>query len=70
MKSFAFACLALLAACAEPPEPQADPAVVERIARANTSEAPRLAKADRLIKAVDRADPDRLAGPAEALLER
>ena len=74
VKRLAFACLAAtgLAACAAEPEPQPDPALVERIALANTAapETPRLEKADRLVAAVDRADPDRLAAPAEALLAR
>ncbi len=74
MKRFAFAGapLALLAACAAEPEPQPDPALVERIAAANTIApgAPSLDKADRLVAAVDRSDPDRLAAPAAALLAR
>jgi hypothetical protein len=83
MKLFPLACvtLAALAACASEPEPQPDAAVIERAELANSvaSDAPKLEKADRLPKlekadrlvaAVDRADPDRLAGPAEALLAR
>jgi hypothetical protein len=75
MKRFGFACATFLtlAACAsEPDEPQPDPALVERIALANTAapDAPKLDKADRLVAAVDRSDPDRLAAPAEALLAR
>ncbi len=74
MKRLAFAAAAgaALSACAEAPEPQPDPALVERIALANTAEpeAPQLEKADRIVKAIDRSDPDRLAAPAEALLAR
>ena len=76
MKSLAFACLAGagLAACSAAPEPQLepDPALVERIALANAAapEAPKLEKADRIVAAVDRSEPDRLAGAAERLLER
>lgn len=74
MKRFAFAAAALaaLAACSEAPEPQPDPALVERIALANTADpdSPKLEKADRIVAAVDRTEPDRLAGAAERLLER
>jgi hypothetical protein len=76
MKRFAFACAAsaTLAACAAAPEPepQPDPALVERVALAGTAapDAPELATADRVVAAVDRSDPDRLAAPAEALLAR
>lgn len=75
MKRLVLACLAAagLAACsAEAPEPQPDPALVERIALANTADpdAPKLEKADRIVAAVDRSEPDRLAGAAERLLER
>jgi hypothetical protein len=73
MKRFGFACvtLALLAACAAAePEPQPDPALVRRVAEAAAPKAPALEKADRLVAAVDRSDPDRLAAPAKALLAR
>jgi hypothetical protein len=73
MKRFGFACVtfASLAACtAEPEPPQPDPALVQRVAEAAAPEAPKLAKADRLVAAVDRSDPDRLAAPAAALLAR
>jgi hypothetical protein len=74
MKRFALAAAACaaLAACAAEPEPQPDPALIERVALANSAaaDAPKLEKADRLVAAVDRADPDRLAAPAEALLAR
>jgi hypothetical protein len=76
MKRFGFACVtfASLAACAaepEPqPEPQPDPALVQRVAERAAPRAPELAKADRLVAAVDRSDPDRLAAPARALLQR
>lgn len=76
MKRFGFACIALLplGACAVEPEPQPrpDPALVERIALANSAE-PRpekLEKADRLVGSVARVEPDRLAGAAEGLLAR
>lgn len=70
--AFAGAAVAVLAACSEVPEPQPDPALIERIALANTvaPDAPKLEKADRIVKAIDRSDPDRLAAPAEALLAR
>jgi hypothetical protein len=72
MKRLGFACvtLAALAACASEPEPQPDPALVARVAEAAAPEAPKLEKADRIVAAVDRSDPDRLAAPAEALLAR
>jgi hypothetical protein len=64
-----------LAACADEREalPQPDPAVIERIATANTAapETPRkLEKADKLVAAVARVEPDRVAGAAEKLLAR
>ena len=67
---FAFLSIASLGACAAEPEPQPDPALVERIAEAAAPEAPKLRKAERLAAAVDRSEPDRLAGAAEALLAR
>jgi hypothetical protein len=74
MKRFAFACATsgALAACAAEPEPQPDPALVERLALANAAapEAPKLDKAEGIVKAIDRSDPDRLAAPAQALLAR
>lgn len=74
MKKFGFACLSLaaLAACAAEPGPEPDPALVERIALANAAapDSPKLDKAGRIVKAIDRSDPDRLAAPAEALLAR
>ncbi|HEU0133330.1 MAG TPA: hypothetical protein VFR28_00780 [Allosphingosinicella sp.] len=77
MKKLAF-CLPVLAlaACAEEPEPvpRADPALIERIAVANTAEVAetpeKLAKADRLVAAVAHVEPDRVAGAAEKLLAR
>lgn len=72
MKSlgFAFAAFAGLAACAAQPDPQPDPALVERLALANGAEpeAPKLEKAGRIVAAVDRSEPDRVAGAAERLL--
>ena len=72
LKRLAFACAAAaaLTACGVEPEPRPDPELVERIAEAAAPEAPKLAKAERLAAAVDRSEPDRLAGAAEALLER
>ena len=77
MKRFCFACLitSVLAACSAEPEaatPSADPALVERIALANTAEpeSAALAKADRLVSAAARVEPDRIAGAAETLLAR
>jgi hypothetical protein len=76
MKNLAF-CLPLLAlaACADEPEIVAspDPALIERIVEANTAvpEPPeKLAKADKLVTAVARVEPDRVAGAAEKLLAR
>jgi hypothetical protein len=54
--------------------PRADPALIERIAVANTAEVAetpeKLAKADRLVAAVAHVEPDRVAGAAEKLLAR
>jgi hypothetical protein len=77
MKKLAFASapLALLAACADEPEPvpTPDPALIERIVEANTV-APqppeKLAKADKLVGAVAHVEPDRVEGVAEKLLAR
>jgi starvation-inducible outer membrane lipoprotein len=77
MKTLASAllpCLAL-AACAEEPDalPRPDPALIERIAVANTAQgesAGKLAKADKLVAAVAHVEPDRVAGAAEKLLAR
>lgn len=74
MKKLAFASLALAACAAEPePVPQPDPALIERIAIANTA-APatpeKLEKADKLVGAVAHVEPDRVAGAAEKLLAR
>ena len=73
--AFAFAPLALLAACAQEPEalPQPDPALIERIEEANSAEAgapENLEKADRLVAAVAHVEPDRVEGVAEKLLAR
>jgi ABC-type hemin transport system substrate-binding protein len=81
MKKLAFALapilapLAALSACADEPEavPRPDPALVERIAVANTAEteaAEKLGKADKLVGAVAHVEPDRVAGAAEKLLAR
>lgn len=81
MKKLAFAftlCLAPLAflsACADRPEPlpEPDPALVERLALANSAEPgppEKLQKADRLVAAVAHVEPDRVAGAAEKLLAR
>jgi hypothetical protein len=74
MKRFGFACAtcAALAACAAEPEPQPDPALIERLAHTNAAapDSPKLEKADRIVKAINRSDPDRLAAPAETLLAR
>ena len=77
MKKLAFACAPILAlaACSDEPEalPRPDPALIERIALANSAEPEtpeKLAKADRLVAAVARVEPDRVAGAAEKLLVR
>jgi hypothetical protein len=78
MKKLAFVCAPILAlaACADQPEvpPRPDPALVERLAAANTAgtaETPEtLAKADKLVGAVAHVEPDRVAGAAEKLLAR
>jgi hypothetical protein len=74
MKRIAFTgvTFAALAACAQAPEPQPDPALIERVGLASTQppEAPKLDKADRIVATVDRSEPDRLAGAAERLLAR
>ena len=76
MRRLGFACVtaAALAACADSPAPppRADPALVERLAVANSAEpeTAKLGKADRLVAAAARTEPDRLAGAAETLLER
>lgn len=77
MKKLTFAALPLLAlaACADEPEavPLPDPALVERLAIANTAapEAPeKLEKADKLVGAVAHVEPARVAGAAEKLLAR
>jgi uncharacterized protein YcfL len=77
MKRFGFAAVTALAlaACSAEPEPEpvrADPALVERLALANTAEpeAPKLDKADRLVAAAARVEPDRVAVAAEKLLAR
>ena len=77
MKKFALSLspLLALAACAEEPEvlPQPDPALIERIAVANTASteaAGKVEKADKLVAAVAHVEPDRVAGAAEKLLAR
>ncbi len=74
MKRFGFAAVTLaLAGCSAEPEPvRADPALVERLAVANSAgpQAQKLAKADRLAAAAARVEPDRVAGAAEKLLAR
>ncbi|HEX8481087.1 MAG TPA: hypothetical protein VF650_04210 [Allosphingosinicella sp.] len=70
-----------LAACAEEPRsiPSPDPALIERIALADTAEPPepkaaekleKLEKADKLVAAVAHVAPERVAGAAEKLLAR
>jgi phosphoglycolate phosphatase-like HAD superfamily hydrolase len=79
MKMFGFAAVTAsalaLSACsraeAEPkPDPRAVEALVERLEAggAPAEVVEKVAKADRMIVAVDRSDPDRLAGAAERLL--
>ena len=77
MKKLAFtlAPILALAACADEPEilPRPDPALIERIAVANTiqPETPeKLEKADKLVATVAHVEPDRVAGAAEKLLAR
>lgn len=69
----------LLSACGRAEaEPQPDPRHVEQVVRSLEAEAPapatkvreKLAKADRIVGAVERTDPERLAGAAERLLAR
>lgn len=77
MKKLALAlapCLAF-AACADAPEalPEPDPALVERLAIANSAEPEppeKLQKADKLVATVAHVEPDRVAGAAEKLLAR
>jgi hypothetical protein len=72
-----FLILAPLAACGErPAEPQADPVQVQRlIARLDAAQAvpeeaqEKLREPERIVAAVDRSNPDRLAGAAERLLD-
>ena len=76
MKNLAFcAPLLALAACADEPAdlPRPDPALIERLAVANTAmpEPPeKLEKADKLVASVAHVEPDRLTGAAEKLLAR
>jgi hypothetical protein len=77
VKKLALSCAPLLAlaACAGEPEipPQPDPALIERIAVANTAAtetAGKVAKADKLVGAVAHVEPDRVEGVAEKLLAR
>lgn len=70
---FALPLLALSACADEPDVYQPDPALIERIALANDDAAQtpdKLAKADKLVGAVARVEPDRIAGAAEKLLAR
>jgi hypothetical protein len=80
LKNICFAAVTLgLAACGHAeaePQPQPDPSTIERLALAGESadaEAPApagLEKADRIVTAIDRTDPDRLGSAAERLLAR
>ncbi|HEX8449005.1 MAG TPA: hypothetical protein VF652_05385 [Allosphingosinicella sp.] len=77
MKSLALALAPFLAlaGCADEPEalPQPDPALIERIAVANSAQteaAEKVEKADKLVAAVAHVEPDRVAGAAEKLLAR
>jgi hypothetical protein len=70
--------LLALWACADAPQPPpADPAKVKQLVASLEAEAAvptevdeKLKKADRIVAAVDRADPNRLNGAAERLLAR
>ena len=84
MKRFGFAAvtasaLALSACGRAEADPKPDPRAVETLVDSLEAEAPpppvekaqeKLAKVDRIAVAVDRSDPDRLAGAAERLLAR
>ena len=83
LKRNSFAAVTLfsaLAACSSQadPLPQPDPAKVERLVMSLEAQeaappaamAEKLAKAERVVAAVDRSEPDRLAGAAERLLAR
>ena len=79
MKNFALVLFAAagLAACAgEAPEPAPDPRQVELLVASLDVKAPppevqeKVAKADRIVTAIDRSEPDRLAGAAERLLAK
>ncbi|HEX8309222.1 MAG TPA: hypothetical protein VF645_12475 [Allosphingosinicella sp.] len=71
--ALALAPILALAACADEPEalPEPDAALIERIALANsagTEASGKVEKADKLVSAVARVEPDRVAGAAEKLL--
>ncbi|HEY0113544.1 MAG TPA: hypothetical protein VGB59_10395 [Allosphingosinicella sp.] len=81
VKAFSIPLLALaasgLSACASEAEPQPDPADLKiLLASLETEAAPpgevqeKLAKADSVVAAIDRTEPDRLAGAAERLLAK